>query len=236
MRTKAYFVGGAMLAIAGIGAAQTFHPDIPRAWDDKEVERLEVPLAQRNRSPRYLTAKEYYALKVRTIYRTYPVYTPGREPAGYLESLKQKEPEIVFDVSKLHTKDDWIRAGELIFDYSPSFRSVPPGGVGRFPPGLVPTTRESIIPYGVQYVVREKGTVEAGAEPPCSGCHQRVMPDGTAPMGAQSNFPFGPLGGRVPASARIVEQEWLFAGAPWVLKRDEFDKLVSAQEIVRRKV
>jgi hypothetical protein len=28
--------------------AQEFHPDIPRAWDDKAVEGLEVPLAQRD--------------------------------------------------------------------------------------------------------------------------------------------------------------------------------------------
>src|SRR5580704_10043259 len=95
MRTKQCFIGCATLALAGMGAAQTFHPDIPRAWDDKAVERLEVPLAQRDRSPRYLTAEEYYAQEVRTIYRSYPVYAAGREPAGYFENLKQKEPEIV---------------------------------------------------------------------------------------------------------------------------------------------
>ena len=112
MQVRAYLVGWTMLAIAGTGAAQTFHLDIPRAWDDKEGERFELPLAQRDRSPRYLTAEQYYALKVRPIYRTYPVYIAGRVPAGYIEGLKQKEPEIAFDEAKLRTKEDWIRAGE----------------------------------------------------------------------------------------------------------------------------
>src|SRR5580692_7580367 len=94
MQATVYLIGCAILAIAGTGAAQTFHPDIPRAWDDKEVQHFVLPLAQRDRSPRYLTAEEYYALKVRPIYRTYPVYIAGREPAGYIDGLKQKEPEI----------------------------------------------------------------------------------------------------------------------------------------------
>src|SRR2546425_3369900 len=98
---------------AFVAFGQTFRPEIPRAWDDREVAAFQVPLAQRDRSPRYVSSKEYYALKVRPIYRTYPVYAPGREPAGYIESLKQKEPEIVFDASKLHSKEDWIRAGEI---------------------------------------------------------------------------------------------------------------------------
>jgi hypothetical protein len=109
MRTTAFF---AVLAIALPGATQTFHPDIPRAWDDKDVERLGLPLTQRDRSPRYLSSEQYYALKVRPIYRTYPVYIAGREPEGYFESLRQREPEIVFDVAKLRTQEDWIRAGE----------------------------------------------------------------------------------------------------------------------------
>src|SRR6266487_1869777 len=75
----------------------SFHPVIPRAWDDREVASFEVPLAQPERSPRYLSAAEYYALDVLSIYRGYPVYVPGKEPAGYMDRLKQVEPEIAFD-------------------------------------------------------------------------------------------------------------------------------------------
>src|SRR5579862_4843482 len=72
--------------------AAEFHPDIPKAWDDEAVATMEVPLAERDRSPRYMSAEEYYKLKVRPIYRSYPAYAKGREPAGYIESLKQRDP------------------------------------------------------------------------------------------------------------------------------------------------
>jgi hypothetical protein len=80
----------AFYLLSASAAGQTFGPDIPRAWDDGEVEAFQVPLAQRDRSPRFLNSREYYAMKVRPVYRTYPVYAPGREPAGYMEGLKQK--------------------------------------------------------------------------------------------------------------------------------------------------
>ena len=65
MRLKPYFVVFTILAVTGTCGGQSFHPNIPRAWDDREVARLEAPLAQRDRPPRYLTAGEYYAQKVR---------------------------------------------------------------------------------------------------------------------------------------------------------------------------
>jgi hypothetical protein len=115
-------VGFVILSMAGtVVFGQTFHRDIPRAWDDKDVAGFEVPLAQRDRSPRYMTAEEYISLKVRPIYRSYPVYAAGKEPAGYIESLKQKEPEIIFDASKLRTKQDWIQAGKVVFEAWNSF-------------------------------------------------------------------------------------------------------------------
>ena len=227
-------VGFVILAVAGTGAAQTFHPDIPRAWDDKAVARLEVPLAQRDRSPRYLTTAEYYALKVRTIYRTYPVYVAGQEPDGYFESLKQKDPEVDFDASKLHTREDWIPAGEALFEYSPAWSPALPGGAGYPAEVNVLALREGIVGRGILYVVRQKGLVERTAAPPCAGCHQRALPDGTAIAGAQSNFRFGQLDS-LATGPRVLDREWLFAGAPWVLRREEFDKVVSAEEIARRK-
>ena len=187
MRTKASAVGYTILAIAGTGAAQTFHPDIPRAWDDKEVARFELPLAQRDRSPRYLTAEQYYALKVRPIYRTYPVYIAGREPAGYIDGLERKEPEIAFDASRLRTKEDWIRAGEAVFEAGvldiARRAGARTGGIPS-PRGVIfPTTNEGVIAFG-RYVVRQKGLVEVGFDS-CAGCHVRILPDGTAWNGAQ---------------------------------------------------
>lgn len=119
-------IGPTLLALSLFGADEAvFHPDIPNVWDDRAVETMEVPLAQRDRSPRYMTSAEYYLLKVRPIYRSYPAYAKGREPVGYLESLKEKEPEIIFDPAKLHTKEDWIQAGKLVFEAETQFRPAP---------------------------------------------------------------------------------------------------------------
>jgi hypothetical protein len=235
MRARAYGVGCAVLVIAGISAAQTFHPDIPRAWDDKEVAHLEVPLVQRDRSPRYLTSEQYYSLKVRTIYRTYPAYAPGRAPAGYLESLKQKEPErIVFDASKLRTKEDWIRAGEAVFDDAPYPFPVGPDGF-QGPPGITfPVTKEGVIPVD-RYVIRKRGLVEQSNGTSCAACHTRVLPDGTAVKGAQIDFAVYPAfaaslrqaKANPEGARRTREFDWATSGAPWIAPREQFDKLTN---------
>ena len=190
MGRNIYFLTSGYLFLAAVSTAQTFHPQIPKAWDDRDVASFEVPLAEPDRSPRYLNAAEYYALEVAPIYRTYPVYAPGKGPAGYLDSLKEKEPEVVFDAAKLRTEQDWIRAGELVFD-SPT-RIAPAERVNIIRPDFlrdVPLnmTHEGVIPY-IRYVVREKGVVELGVQS-CGFCHSRVLPDGTVLKGAQGNFP-----------------------------------------------
>lgn len=82
---------------------------------------LELPLARADASPVQMTSEYYYAIGIRPVYKSYPIYAPGREPAGYLDWLKQQEPEIVFDLSKLKTEEDWIKAGELVFEAPSNF-------------------------------------------------------------------------------------------------------------------
>src|SRR5262245_25257674 len=101
----------------------TFSPVIPKTWDDQEMASLEVPLADPSGSPVHVSADYYYSIPVRPIYKSYPVYAPGKEPVGYEEWLKRQEPETVFDVSKLKTEADWIKAGEVVFD-APTFYDV----------------------------------------------------------------------------------------------------------------
>jgi hypothetical protein len=142
MRIRPHFASCAILTIAGIGAAaQTFQPEIPRAWDDKEVQLLELPLVQRDRSPRYVTAEQYYALKVRPIYRSYPAYVKGREPAGYLESLKQKEPEIFSTQASFTPRRTGSRRASWSSNRKP-FSSLRPSRSRRLaiPPGLYQVT------------------------------------------------------------------------------------------------
>jgi hypothetical protein len=45
-------------ALAGATVAQTFQPDIPHAWDERDVSNFELPLVHPDRSPRYLSAAE----------------------------------------------------------------------------------------------------------------------------------------------------------------------------------
>src|SRR5689334_14598998 len=89
---------------------------ISKVWDDEEMASLELPLAQAAASPKPISADYYYRIPLRPIYKSYPVYALGKGPAGYLDSLKQQEPETAFDPSILRTGADWIKAGEVVFE------------------------------------------------------------------------------------------------------------------------
>jgi mono/diheme cytochrome c family protein len=241
MFPKAGLVRCGIFAVCGLAFGQEFRPQIPRAWDDSEVARFELPLAVRDRSPRYMSAKEYYSLKVRPIYRSYPVYAPGREPAGYRDSLLQKEPEIIFDSSKLHTKEDWIRAGQVVFESQTVFRPAPPEpSVDE----LLPVAKNGVLPPfrpGGQYIVRKKGILEVGSNA-CADCHTRVMPDGSFFQGAQgitarptSEDALRRMRDSNAASfANQVEREWVLFGAPWILGKDAFVQWLTRDEMSRQ--
>ena len=109
-----------MVAIGGgLCSHAAFSPTIPRTWDANALAALEVPLPNPEFSPKAVPVEYYYRIPVRKIYRGYPVYAPGREPAGYFEDLQRREPEVVWDDSaiqpRLENKADWRRAGEVIF-------------------------------------------------------------------------------------------------------------------------
>jgi hypothetical protein len=208
---------------------RTFAPAIPRTWDDQEMTSLEIPLADPSGSPAHVSADYYYRIPVRPIYKSYPVYTPGKEPPGYEEWLKQQEPETVFDVSKLKTEADWIKAGEVVFDAPTSYVLIQPADV-KDPLWYEKTgalaAKDGSLPY-FRYVVREKGKIELG-NISCAMCHTRVMPDGTVVKGAQGNFPFETAAVHIarqsftPERLRIFERS--FFSAPWV-KPDPFAEL-----------
>ena len=83
----------------------------PATWDDKLMDRVEIPLAKPVGSPKHVSADYYYRIPVRPVYRQYPVYAPGREPAGYLEELKRKEPVIIWDGAAQRLRSKPIRIG-----------------------------------------------------------------------------------------------------------------------------
>ena len=129
--SKIKFVAIFILLISSVVVSQrkahvtsTFTPAIPRVWDDAEMARLQLPLVDNTASPKQITSDYYYRIPVRTIYKNYPVYRPGKEPAGYLEWLKQQEPSSALDTSTLKTEADWLRAGELLFSSPISYDNI----------------------------------------------------------------------------------------------------------------
>lgn len=180
-----------MLAVAAIVQAAEFHPVIPRTWDDAAMTTLELPNARPKYSLRFVSADYYYRIPVRPVFRSYPVYPIGKEPPGYLDKLRQVQPVVEFEPAKLKSREDWIRAGELVFDSPITFEApirtedvrdpafLSRTGVPLAPDGSIPTLR---------YVVRNKGEVELGSFS-CGMCHTRIQPNGSIIKGAQGNFP-----------------------------------------------
>ena len=61
----------------------SFRPTIPLVWEDAEMGALQLPLIDSTVSPKQVSSDYYYRIPVRTIYKNYPVYALGKEPAGY---------------------------------------------------------------------------------------------------------------------------------------------------------
>ena len=206
--------------------AQTpFRPDVPRVWDDEAMHEVELPLAARI-SVRHVRSDFYYKIPVRPNVKTYPIYGPGREPKGYWDWLKRQQPQPSFDPAALRTKEDWIKAGEAIFESPKDFNPYDdPFTDVRNPKWYeytgMPLDKNGIVPF-YRYVIRKKGTVEVNLDS-CAECHSRLMPDGTVLKGAQGNVPFGKIWAYRLSNDKAINQKALakpisqiFFGAPWI--------------------
>jgi hypothetical protein len=238
-----YLLGPLIVLALGLGecgrrTAKVSRP-IPRVWDDAAFASFELPLADTGIHLKHATPNDYYRIPERRIWKSYPIYAPGKEPPGYMEWLEEQEPELVFDAAKLQTDEDWIKAGELVFDAPITYNELT-GVIGVRDPrwyekNKVPVAADGTVPF-LRYVIREKGNVEVG-DFSCVMCHARVMPDGSVIKGAQGNFPFGSVfasGLPTQLSLDLLRKvnHQLFA-APWV-KNDPHARLnqMSREEIV----
>ena len=180
-----------VVALLLVGRATHSQQAVPRAWDQHELDRFEVPLVHAEASPKHVAPDYYYRIPVRPIYKSYPIYAPGHEPLDYLAWLEAQEPEVVFEASKLQSDAEWIEAGELVFDapigFGASFTLSQVRDRSWYDLHNVPVTNDGIMPFS-RYVIRSKGVVEVGSGA-CLMCHARVMPDGSLLKGAQGNFP-----------------------------------------------
>ena len=170
--------GGLMFAQA------EFQPSVPRSWDEAALHDLELPLARQEASARHIRSEFYYRIPIRPIYRSYTIYAPGHEPPGYMKSLKQREPEILWDydpagnprhVPPLRTRQDWIRAGEMVFDApiaTDDFEVEALRNAQTYRAAGMPVAKDGTMPFK-RYVIRKKGVIEVG-DVSCAGCHTRL--------------------------------------------------------------
>ena len=206
-------------------AQSTFKPEIPRIWDDESMRDVELPLAARI-PVHHISSQFYYQIPVRPNLKTYPIYAPGREPEGYWQWLLQQEPASAFDPAALETKEDWIKAGELVFEAPKDFTPFDdPFTDVRNPKWYeytgIQSTPAGVVPF-YRYVIRKKGTVEVNLDS-CAECHTRLMADGTVLKGAQGSVPFGRIFAYRLANDKTIRQKdpakhvsLDFYGAPWI--------------------
>jgi hypothetical protein len=228
---------------------------IPKAWDEAALSSLHVPPAPPGMLPLHLDSESYYRMPVRPMFRTYAVYAPGREPTRYWEWLMQQEPEIAFDSSKINTKAEWIRAGEIVFDAPIVIGATFGVGIQELRDPLlwrdmgVPVASDGTAPF-FRYVVREKGKVELG-QFSCASCHTRVLPDGTVVKGAQGNYPAPRVNAYI-ARKRFVQTgnetvvlnglrsfilaltavPWLDPDPSWQIERMSLEEILKCQEAI----
>lgn len=174
-------------------------PGVPLTWDDEMMADLIVPLARPDWSPKPMAARSYYWTPIRPIYQTYPVYHPDREPAGYIDKLRQLEPVDAWSDLPLESPDDWIAAGQLVFE-TPIFGGALGSVSDAYRASLFvrertwldhvkpPMASDGTIPF-FRYVVAAPGQVRVGVLG-CVMCHTRVLDDGSIVHGAQGNVPF----------------------------------------------
>jgi mono/diheme cytochrome c family protein len=182
-------------------SALALNAQVPRTWTDKDLSDWALPVASLNLRPGHFSEAEYYNAPADNL-RSYPVYHPDREPAGYWDELKKKKPEPLLTASKEWKESDWIRAGKRVFDEFDvvGFRTAKPeliaklrsreqiqkAGIKPRHDGTLPVFRWVVTPRGVQLSLLE-----------CAGCHQRELPDGTILNGPGSSDPANPLIGEV---------------------------------------
>jgi hypothetical protein len=186
-------IGVALLLAVSVADAQ--EKVVPKAWDPVALHAMELPLVGLDKPVTHAPPSFYQAVPVLPIARGYPIYHPDKEPKGYMDALRQKDPEfLTFDPGQFRTDADWIKAGELVFHAPDTGRgpSLPDVHNPDWYKGLdVPVAADGTLP-GFRYVIRKKGDVTIeGAN--CARCHTRVHRDGplagTVITGAPSNFP-----------------------------------------------
>ena len=215
------------LVTASAQPRTSWSPVIPRTWDEAALKDWATPLASLNVPPTHMSAKQYYALPVDNL-KTYAVYAPGREPAGYWAFLQKVGPQPLIEPEKLNTEADWLEAGRIVFEqmdhlhlrtYDEKFIAQARSGNGRI---------DSDGTLGaMRWVPTKRGVALSFAN--CGACHRLPLPEGGKVPGAPS---FGGirsgsiLRSRPPGPTVInqvqLEGRFLDGGAPIRMGKEPF--------------
>ena len=213
------------LTLYGTVSGQKVSP--PRIWNDKDLKEWATPVATLNIRPAYYSERDYYSAREAEWVRTYPVYFPGREPEGYWQMLQARQPEPLITPGA-RTKIEWIKAGQIVFREGdvPPFRS--------YDPAIIATVR-SLEAFtkaggraqadgtvsGMRWVPTSKGVALSILD--CSGCHTRLLPDGSYLDGAPLNLPGNRIIGQLIEAASSstgdespAMQAWRQFAVPWI--------------------
>src|SRR5689334_11466123 len=166
---------------------------VPKLWDERALADWATPLAGLGLRPGHFSEAEYYAAPIDNL-RTYPVYHPRSEPAGYREWMLAQGPQPLIEPENLATEADWIEAGRRVFEQLDSAisRSDDPVVIGYISDAAAidahsDGVHDAMTPDGVlldyRWVVDADRKLKIGVSS-CAGCHSRLMPDGTVLRGA----------------------------------------------------
>jgi mono/diheme cytochrome c family protein len=200
----------------------------PRIWNDHSLADWPAPVAGLDVRPGLFTEKEYYATPRGEWVRTYPVYFPGREPAGYWEMLQNMKPEPLITPGA-RTQAEWTAAGQRVFreldriaarSYDPKYFAILRSAEEFKKLGGYPQKDGTVFP--LRLVPTGKGLAISISQ--CASCHVRTMPDGSqldgAPTEERGN---GFLGQLAQAEARtffmgdsLAMLQWRSFAVPWI--------------------
>ena len=189
MKKLFLLIVGILVIIPAISFLTTFN-GIPRTWDMEAIKKFHLGPPDSTVKVSYASEEYYNALPDHVISKTFPMYIREFEKPGYIDSLRNLEEEITFDVKTLKTPEDWIKAGELVFNwpvaYSPVAGNVSQLKKSDFENSNGRITSDGIYPFS-RYVLTEKGKLVVGSLS-CASCHTRVTDNGEIIPGAQGNI------------------------------------------------
>ena len=189
-----FVVWASVAFTGGEGTRRTpFRPEIPVVWDEAALAEWATPLAGLNARPTHMSPAEYYATPVDNL-KTYPVYAPGREPAGYWEMLQKVGPKPLLEPETLTSDSDWIAAGKRVFEEADALP------IRTYDPALIAALRDpeamrrrgaDVLPDGtlpeLRWVPTGKGVALGTAT--CSSCHVQWHREGSSIPGAPPGDP-----------------------------------------------